>query len=79
DGFIHFSTAEQLAGTLAKHFANDPDLLLLTVDAAGLGEALRWETSRRGELFPHLYRPLLVGEVTAVRDITDTDRKPTPK
>lgn len=75
DGFIHFSTADQIAGTLEKHFADDRDLLLLTVDADGLGEALRWEASRRGELFPHLYRPLLLAEIVSIRDVNDTDRK----
>jgi uncharacterized protein (DUF952 family) len=58
DGFIHFSTAEQAAETAAKHFAGQGDLLLVAVDAAALGEALRWEVSRGGALFPHLYAPL---------------------
>ena len=55
DGFIHFSTAAQLAGTLAKHFPGQADLLLIAVSAAKLGEALKWEPARQGELFPHLY------------------------
>lgn len=55
DGFIHFSTAAQLPGTLAKHFAGQTGLLLLAVDADALGEALKWEPSRGGDLFPHLY------------------------
>lgn len=59
DGFIHFSTAEQLAETAQKYFAGLPDIVLLTVDAAALGEALRWEPSRGGSLFPHLYGALL--------------------
>ncbi|MGE0585378.1 MAG: DUF952 domain-containing protein [Flavobacteriaceae bacterium] len=79
DGFIHFSTGEQLAATLEKHFSNEPDLLLLTADAASLGAALRWEPSRRGELFPHLYRPLRIDEVVDIRDVNDTDRKPNPQ
>jgi uncharacterized protein (DUF952 family) len=58
DGFIHFSTAAQLRETAARHFAGQPDLLLVAVDAASLGEALRWEPSRGGDLFPHLYGPL---------------------
>ncbi len=58
DGYIHFSTAEQAAETAAKHFAGQGDLLLVAVDAAVLGEALRWEPSRGGALFPHLYAPL---------------------
>lgn len=60
DGFIHFSTAGQLAGTLAKHFAGRDDLVLIAVDADVLGEALRWEPSRGGALFPHLYAALPV-------------------
>jgi uncharacterized protein (DUF952 family) len=55
DGFIHFSTAEQLAETAKKHFAGQNDLLLVHVDAAQLGGALKWEPSRGRALFPHLY------------------------
>ena len=66
DGFIHLSAAHQLEGTLAKHFAGRADLLLLTVDVEALGSALRWEPSRGGALFPHLYAPL---PMVAVRDI----------
>lgn len=62
DGYIHFSTAEQAAETAAKHFKGQADLLLIAVEAEGLGEALRWEPSRGGALFPHLYRPLRVSE-----------------
>jgi uncharacterized protein (DUF952 family) len=58
DGFIHFSSAAQVAGTAARYFAGQADLLLVAVDAAALGGALRWEPSRNGELFPHLYGPL---------------------
>ncbi len=58
DGFIHFSTAAQVEGTLARHFAGEADLFLIAVEAEGLGEALKWETSRGGELFPHLYAAL---------------------
>ena len=58
DGFIHLSAAHQLAGTLAKHFAGQDGLFLLAVDANRLGADLRWEPSRDGELFPHLYAPL---------------------
>ncbi|MFM2043398.1 MAG: hypothetical protein RLY86_1974 [Pseudomonadota bacterium] len=60
DGFIHFSTAAQLPVSAAKHRAGQTGLLLLTVDAASLGPALRWEPSRGGQLFPHLYGPLPV-------------------
>lgn len=59
DGFIHLSTAGQVAGTLAKHFAGRRDLLLIAFEAADLGDGLRWETSRGGDRFPHLYGDLL--------------------
>jgi uncharacterized protein (DUF952 family) len=58
DGFIHFSAAHQLAATLAKYFVGQEGLVLLAVDPARLGPALKWETSRGGALFPHLYAPL---------------------
>ena len=58
DGFIHFSAAHQLDGTLAKFFAGQDGLMLLAVDPARLGPELKWETSRGGEQFPHLYAPL---------------------
>jgi uncharacterized protein (DUF952 family) len=58
DGFIHFSLAEQLVGTAAKHFAQETDLVLVTVASESLGGALRFETSRGGALFPHLYGAL---------------------
>ena len=58
DGYIHFSTAEQVRETAAKHFAGQDDLLLVAVDAAALGPALKWEPSRGGALFPHLYADL---------------------
>ena len=55
DGFIHLSTAEQLKGTLDRHFAGERDLVVLEVDTSMLEDALRWEPSRGGTLFPHLY------------------------
>ncbi|MGV3650115.1 MAG: DUF952 domain-containing protein [Devosia sp.] len=58
DGYIHFSAADQLAETIRKHFAGKPDLMLFAVPADRLGPDLRWEPSRGGALFPHLYRPL---------------------
>ena len=64
DGFIHFSTAAQLVGTMAKHFAGRRELLLVAVDADALGLGLKWEPSRGGEPFPHLYAAL---PLTAVR------------
>ena len=69
DGFIHFSTAEQLAGTLDKHYRGQSDLLLISIDVVRLGEALRWEPSRGGDLFPHLYGELDLAAVTAVLDL----------
>ncbi|MCO5156405.1 MAG: DUF952 domain-containing protein [Aquamicrobium sp.] len=58
DGYIHFSTAAQVRETAAKHFSGQDDLVLVAVDAEGLGAALKWEVSRGGALFPHLYAPL---------------------
>jgi uncharacterized protein (DUF952 family) len=58
DGFIHFSTAEQVPETAAKWFAGRADLTLAAIDAKALGTDLRWEPSRGGALFPHLYAPL---------------------
>ncbi len=58
DGFIHFSTATQLAGTLARHFCDRADLVLIAFESASFGPALKWEPSRGGALFPHLYGPL---------------------
>ena len=55
DGFIHFSTAGQVAETAARHFAGAADQVLVAIDAAQLGEGLKWEPSRGGDLFPHLY------------------------
>jgi uncharacterized protein (DUF952 family) len=58
DGFIHLSTAVQLPETAAKHFAGQDDLLLVAFDDTGFGPALRWENSRGGAQFPHLYGAL---------------------
>jgi uncharacterized protein (DUF952 family) len=66
DGFIHFSTAAQAAETAARHFAGQSDLLLISVDAAKLDAELRWEPSRGGALFPHLYGDLDLAAVTKV-------------
>ena len=63
DGYIHFSTAEQARETVAKHFADQTGLILAAVDADALGEALKWEPSRGGALFPHLYAALKRGDV----------------
>lgn len=66
DGFIHFSSASQLRETAARHFAGQDGLLLISADAGKLGSALKWEVSRGGALFPHLYAPL---PLDAVSDI----------
>lgn len=63
DGYIHFSTAQQLAETLAKHFTNQENLVLIAVRTADLGANLRWEPSRGGDLFPHLYEDLSMNHV----------------
>lgn len=64
DGYIHFSTVDQVAETAAKHFAAQSDLLLLAVDTHALtADKLRWEPSRGGALFPHLYESLLLSAV----------------
>ncbi|MGQ0681990.1 DUF952 domain-containing protein [Bradyrhizobium sp.] len=68
DGYIHFSTAAQVAETARKHFHGQTGLFLVAVDADALGERLRWEPSRNDEMFPHLYGELDLG---AVRDILD--------
>ncbi len=67
DGYIHFSTAEQVAETAALHFAGQGDLLLVAVDGARFGEALKYEASRGGDLFPHLYAALPLDAVLWVR------------
>ena len=65
DGFIHFSTAAQAQETAARHFAGQADLVVLEIEADDLGEALRWEPSRGGALFPHLYAALDIAHVRA--------------
>ena len=69
DGFIHFSTARQSRETAAKHFAGQSDLVLIAVDTSGLGDALKWEPSRGGDLFPHLYDALPVSAAKSVVDL----------
>ena len=63
DGYVHFSTSEQAAETAAKHFAGETDLFLLAVETDCLGDALKWEVSRGGAEFPHLYRMLMLEDV----------------
>jgi uncharacterized protein (DUF952 family) len=71
DGFIHFSTGAQLAETVAKHYANKTDLVLIAVDADTLGMTLIWERSRGGDLFPHLYGVLPLSAVKWKRPLPD--------
>jgi uncharacterized protein (DUF952 family) len=63
DGFVHFSTLAQVPQTAAKHFAGQTGLMLLALDADALAKALRWEPSRGGALFPHLYGALRRADV----------------
>jgi uncharacterized protein (DUF952 family) len=65
DGYIHLSAAPQLTETVHKHFAGQYGLVVLAVDLTRLGVSIRWEVSRGGELFPHLYGPLRMGDVLA--------------
>ncbi|MGQ7790887.1 DUF952 domain-containing protein [Faunimonas sp. B44] len=69
DGFIHFSAAHQAQETAAKHFAGEENLLLVAVRTDALGEALKWEPSRGGDLFPHLYGPLVLDAVAWVKPL----------
>jgi uncharacterized protein (DUF952 family) len=69
DGYLHFSTAQQVRETADKHFAGQNDLLLVAVAADSLGNALRYEPSRGGDLFPHLYSPLPLSAVLWVKPL----------
>ncbi len=69
DGFIHFSTAAQLRTTAARHFAGEDGLVLVAVAPETVGDTLAWEPSRGGDLFPHLYRRLLISDVTWHADL----------
>lgn len=81
DGYIHFSTAAQLAETAARHFAGQSDLMLVAVDADALGSNLKWERSRGGDLFPHLYGVLPLKAVRWARPLADEigGRRPLPE
>jgi uncharacterized protein (DUF952 family) len=77
DGYIHFSAAHQVRETATKYFINVPDLVLAAIDTAALGSALKWEASRGGDIFPHLYGPLQMSAVTTVYDMPlDADGVP---
>ena len=68
DGYIHLSTANQIVGTLDKHFAGQSELFILEFDTADLKPNLKWEPSRNGELFPHFYGVLQIAWVRNVRE-----------
>lgn len=70
DGYIHLSTAAQLDETLNRHFAGRDELIIAAVPLAPLGAALRWETSRGGQLFPHYYGRLEMHQVSAHMQLT---------
>ncbi|WP_342656960.1 DUF952 domain-containing protein [Sphingomonas sp. NY01] len=80
DGYIHLSTAAQLTETVDKHFAGQSDLHVAAVDLEAMGDAVRWEESRGGQLFPHLYADLPLNAVVAYsplkRDDDGTARLP---
>ncbi len=73
DGYIHMSTAGQLAETARRHYPGRRDLVLVTVDLTSLDAGLKWEASRGGALFPHLYGPLPVAAATAERALSVDD------
>jgi uncharacterized protein (DUF952 family) len=69
DGFLHFSTADQIAESARRHRAGQAGLVLVTVEAARLGARLRWEKARGGQLFPHLYGPLFPAEAASIEPL----------
>lgn len=71
DGFIHLSTSTQLSETAHKHFAGQSALVLVAVDVEALGDKLKWERSRGGDLFPHLYAPLPLAAVRWARPLPE--------
>lgn len=70
DGYMHFSTADQLPETLSLHFKGQGELMLLKVPTAALGPELKWEPSRGGALFPHLYAPLATSQIAEATPIS---------
>jgi uncharacterized protein (DUF952 family) len=73
DGFLHFSTTAQLVETLARHFNDAQELVLVAVETDALGRDLKWETADNGQVYPHLYGPL---NLSAVRWTSTIPRKP---
>jgi len=76
DGFIHLSAADQVHETAAKHFAGQTGLILAEIDLAQLGSAVRWETSRGGALFPHVYAPIPLSALVSAVAMDDSDFSP---
>lgn len=74
DGFIHLSSPSQMAGTLERHFTTERSIYLVALDETSLGANLRWDPSRGGALFPHLYRALVVADVVLIRPVPDGGR-----
>jgi uncharacterized protein (DUF952 family) len=68
DGYIHLSAADQLQGTLDKHFAGQTGLVIAEIDLTALGETVKWELSRGDAQFPHIYGPLPMAAIIGVRD-----------
>lgn len=75
DGYVHFSTAAQAAETAAKHFSGEEGLFLLACESEPMGNDLRWEVSRDGAKFPHLYRELRLNDVTWAQPLPIIDGK----
>ena len=69
DGYVHLSTGSQLAATLDKHYSGVDGLMLAAVDVSLLGDTVRWEPARGGQLFPHIYGPLPIGAVVLVAPV----------
>jgi beta-hydroxylase len=76
DGFIHLSAADQVAGTLEKHFAGQSGLILAEIELVRLGDAVKWEPSRGGALFPHVYAPIPLSAVLSARPMNAGDYSP---
>ncbi|MEQ1549159.1 MAG: DUF952 domain-containing protein [Chakrabartia sp.] len=79
DGYIHMSTTDQVEETMAKHFAGQTGLVVASIDLTPLGEAVKWEASRGGALFPHLYADLPMGAVLNVAVTPNTISSCPPK
>lgn len=76
DGFIHLSTGDQVRETAAKHFAGQSGLVLAEIDLTSLGEAVRWEPSRGGALFPHVYAAIPLSAMRSAGPMNDADYSP---